>query len=107
MGVGKLDATQIEPGTETSSELGLLLTLREGDVIVHPAGTGHSNISDEGNYRYLSFFPEVSSITPARVLWLSRPRDHQNGYLKTATNHWMSFKVCWNRSAWYQCHEIQ
>ncbi|KAH7268919.1 hypothetical protein MRS44_010871 [Fusarium solani] len=59
MGVGKLDEAAT-PESEASSQLGLLLTLREGDVIVHPAGTGHSNVSDEGRYRYLSFFPEGS-----------------------------------------------
>lgn len=61
IGFGKLDewtSPNIEP--KNSNQLGLLLTLREGDVIVHPAGTGHSNLSDEGHYRYLSFFPEVS-----------------------------------------------
>ncbi|KAH7339232.1 hypothetical protein BKA66DRAFT_435062 [Pyrenochaeta sp. MPI-SDFR-AT-0127] len=60
MGVGKFDETQAGLGPEKCDDIGLLLTLREGDVIVHPAGTGHSNISDEGNYRYLSFFPEGS-----------------------------------------------
>lgn len=39
---------------------GLRLTLREGDVVVHPAGTSHSNISDEGDYSYLAFFPDGS-----------------------------------------------
>lgn len=63
MGVGELDnANGRKPDDHNSEELGLLLTLREGDVIVHPAGTGHANISDEGNYRYLSFFPSVSFI---------------------------------------------
>ena len=62
MGVGKLDEAAT-PESEASSQLGLLLTLREGDVIVHPAGTGHSNVSDEGRYRYLSFFPEVCVLS--------------------------------------------
>jgi hypothetical protein len=36
------------------------MTLQAGDVIVHPAGTGHSNMLEEGDYRYLAFFPTVS-----------------------------------------------
>jgi hypothetical protein len=61
MGVGKLDnANGHKPEDHDSEELGLLLALREGDVIVHPAGTGHANISDEGDYRYLSRFPSIS-----------------------------------------------
>ncbi|CAI6041192.1 unnamed protein product [Clonostachys chloroleuca] len=59
MGVGKFDDTE-SASSKQDDQPGLCLTLREGDVIVHPAGTGHSNISDEGNYRYLSFFPEGS-----------------------------------------------
>ncbi|KAJ4252761.1 hypothetical protein NW762_010667 [Fusarium torreyae] len=58
MGIGTSDGAATEEGNKSKN--GLLLTLKEGDVIVHPAGTGHSNVSDEGNYRYLSFFPEGS-----------------------------------------------
>lgn len=32
------------------------MTLNAGDVIVHPAGTGHSNVEEEGKYEYLAFF---------------------------------------------------
>ncbi|OJI97479.1 hypothetical protein ASPVEDRAFT_49477 [Aspergillus versicolor CBS 583.65] len=61
MGVGKLDnANGHKPEDHDSEEIGLFLTLREGDVIVHPAGTGHAKISDERDYRYLSFFPSGS-----------------------------------------------
>lgn len=70
MGVGKLDnANGNKPGNHGVKELGLLLTLREGDVIAHPAGTGYSNISDEGNYRYLSLFPNVSMALPLSLLF--------------------------------------
>ncbi|KAF9891231.1 hypothetical protein FE257_004795 [Aspergillus nanangensis] len=55
MGVGALDG---DP--DDQKRPGLVLTLNEGDVIVHPAGTAHSNLSAEGDYRYLSFFPEGS-----------------------------------------------
>lgn len=60
MGVGKLDETkEDDPNQEVCQKPGLILTLNEGDVIVHPAGTAHSNISDEGHYRYLACFPKV------------------------------------------------
>lgn len=60
MGVGKFDDTDgVSSESERHDKPGLLLTLREGDVVIHPAGTGHSNVRDEGDYRYLSFFPEV------------------------------------------------
>lgn len=36
-------------------------------MVVHPAGTGHSNISDEGDYSYLAFFPDVC-LVPFPVL---------------------------------------
>ncbi|KAI9924942.1 hypothetical protein AWENTII_006575 [Aspergillus wentii] len=39
---------------------GLRFTLHAGDVVVHPAGTAHSNVADEGEYRYMSFFPAGS-----------------------------------------------
>ncbi|KAK6198290.1 hypothetical protein LQW54_010439 [Pestalotiopsis sp. IQ-011] len=61
MGVGKNDdATGHRPEDVNLQEPGLLLTLREGDVIVHPAGTGYSNVSEEGRYRYISFSPDGS-----------------------------------------------
>ncbi|KAK2473662.1 hypothetical protein H9L39_13622, partial [Fusarium oxysporum f. sp. albedinis] len=61
MGVGKFDDTDgVSSESERHDKPGLLLTLREGDVVIHPAGTGHSNVRDEGDYRYLSFFPEGS-----------------------------------------------
>lgn len=77
MGVGKLDEAET-PESKASSQLGLLLTLREGDVIVHPAGTGHSNVSDEGRYRYLSFFPEVRVLS----LMPTAGADGEKGFAK-------------------------
>lgn len=46
--------------TDTIKTPGLHLTLRAGDVVVHPVGTAHSNISDSGGYSYLAFFPDGS-----------------------------------------------
>ncbi|KAK5562729.1 hypothetical protein LTR43_011654, partial [Exophiala xenobiotica] len=37
---------------------GRTFTLNPGDVIVHPAGTGHSNVVEEGKYQYIAFFPD-------------------------------------------------
>ena len=59
MGVGKLDDTK-----DATNQCGLLLTLREGDVIVHPAGTRHSNVTEADNYRFVAFFPQVHDLLP-------------------------------------------
>lgn len=63
-GVGSGD---LNPGEDPANfdpqehGFGLKMTLRAGDVIVHPAGTGHSNVCEDGDYRYLAFFPHVGS----------------------------------------------
>ena len=59
MGVGKLDNVNLVD-EKVSEGPGVVLDLRQGDVVVHPAGTAHSNITEEDHYRYLSFFPQVS-----------------------------------------------
>ncbi|RMJ26042.1 hypothetical protein PHISP_03069 [Aspergillus sp. HF37] len=58
-------SSQVHLGVGTSDNnnnpaAGLRLTLRAGDVVVHPAGTAHSNVSDEDEYAYLAFFPAGS-----------------------------------------------
>lgn len=62
MGLGTSDVGQ---GRETddpdTQKLGLRITLHAGDVVVHPAGTSHENVTWEDEYGYLAFFP-VSSI---------------------------------------------
>ncbi|KAL6415669.1 hypothetical protein AUP68_02235 [Ilyonectria robusta] len=60
MGAGTSDETEgRDPHDSTSEAVGIRLTLRQGDVIIHPAGTSHANLSIEGEYRYLAFFPRV------------------------------------------------
>lgn len=61
MGAGTSDETEgRDPHDSTSEAEGIRLTLRQGDLIIHPAGTSHANLSTEGEYRYLAFFPRVS-----------------------------------------------
>lgn len=61
MGVGTGDGPASPDDTSPSRcPSGLRLVLQAGDVVVHPAGTAHSNVSTEGDYKYLSFFPEAS-----------------------------------------------
>ncbi|KAH6986463.1 hypothetical protein BKA56DRAFT_613833 [Ilyonectria sp. MPI-CAGE-AT-0026] len=58
MGAGTSDETEgRDPHDSTSKAVGIRLTLRQGDLIIHPAGTSHANLSTEGEYRYLAFFP--------------------------------------------------
>lgn len=61
MGVG---ANDLPETIESSKDIppgapGLCITLREGDVCVHPAGTAHSNLMHDDDYQYLAFFPDV------------------------------------------------
>lgn len=61
MGVGTGDGQASSDDTTSShTPSGLRLVLQAGDVVVHPAGTAHSNVATEGDYKYLAFFPEVS-----------------------------------------------
>lgn len=120
MGVGKLDnANGHKPADHDSEELRLLLlTLREGDVIVHPAGTGHANISDEGDYRYLSFFPSVSMsfsffflqiCTHYPIEYLltgSLVRVHRAGCHAMETPSWIAI-IHWQRRWQCPCPKIQ
>lgn len=63
MGAGTSDDTEgRDPHDSTSEAVGIRLTLRQGDLIIHPAGTSHANLSTEGEYRYLAFFPRVGRI---------------------------------------------
>lgn len=69
MGVGTGDVVaglDDKDGAVPSSEQGLRLVLRAGDVVVHPAGTAHTNLGGE-DYQLLSFFPEVSTRTSRRI----------------------------------------
>ncbi|KAH6873427.1 hypothetical protein B0T10DRAFT_533290 [Thelonectria olida] len=59
MGLGTSDDAQgREPGDPDTRKPGLRIMLHAGDVVVHPAGTSHSNMTWEDEYCYLSFFPE-------------------------------------------------
>lgn len=91
MGVGTLDDTQGHmPEDVDAKQPGLLLTLREGDVIVHPAGTSHSNVSVEGHYRYLALFPRVRVHTTHSVLsffFLCCGRAGQDTVLQADSGH--------------------
>ncbi|KAL4946395.1 hypothetical protein BDV06DRAFT_208694 [Aspergillus oleicola] len=44
-----------EDGTEN---VGLRVTVHTGDVIVLPAGTGHSSVESTDDYRYIGVYPE-------------------------------------------------
>lgn len=58
MGVGVSDEVDLEkPDSETS---GVRFTLSAGDVIVHPAGTSHANLTSHGDYKYIALYPNVS-----------------------------------------------
>ncbi|KAK1842687.1 cupin domain protein [Colletotrichum chrysophilum] len=43
-------------GVDVRSSRGLRLRVSAGDVVVQPAGTGHSCLDHDGNFRYISLF---------------------------------------------------
>lgn len=67
MGLGTSDVAEArEPSDPDSQKPGLRVTLRAGDVVVHPAGTSHENVTWDDDYEYLAFFPvrNVSFLIP-------------------------------------------
>lgn len=42
--------------------VGVLVTLNAGDVIIYPAGTAYSDVSDEGGCTYIAFSPDVGFL---------------------------------------------
>ncbi|KAF9883610.1 hypothetical protein FE257_003117 [Aspergillus nanangensis] len=42
------------------NETGLKITVRAGDVLVLPAGTAHSSVDSQGDYRYVGVYPQAS-----------------------------------------------
>ncbi|CAI0646001.1 unnamed protein product [Colletotrichum noveboracense] len=46
-------------GVDVRSTRGLRLRVSAGDVVVQPAGTGHSSLDHDGNFRYISLFVSV------------------------------------------------
>lgn len=48
-------------GGDGVSNSGLRITVHAGDVLVLPAGTGHSSVASEGDYRYIGVYPDVSA----------------------------------------------
>ncbi|KAL4966052.1 cupin domain-containing protein [Aspergillus stella-maris] len=45
-------------GEDETDDVGLRVTVHMGDVIVLPAGTGHSSVESTGDYRYIGVYPE-------------------------------------------------
>ncbi|KAL5341143.1 hypothetical protein BJX70DRAFT_396196 [Aspergillus crustosus] len=45
-------------GEDGTSSVGLRITVHTGDVIVLPAGTGHSSVESTDDYRYIGVYPE-------------------------------------------------
>lgn len=58
MGLGTSDtAPSREVDDLDTQKPGLRITLHAGDVVVHPAGTSHENVTWDDDYGYLAFFP--------------------------------------------------
>ncbi|KAL4800752.1 hypothetical protein BDV19DRAFT_375432 [Aspergillus venezuelensis] len=45
-------------GEDGTDNVGLRVTVHTGDVIVLPAGTGHSSVESTDDYRYIGVYPE-------------------------------------------------
>ncbi|RJE21480.1 hypothetical protein PHISCL_06175 [Aspergillus sclerotialis] len=62
LGVGTGDAnTCLTSKSEANTgPIGALVTLDAGDVIIYPAGTAHSDVSDEEGCTYIAFSPDGS-----------------------------------------------
>ncbi|KAL4921394.1 hypothetical protein BDW62DRAFT_208393 [Aspergillus aurantiobrunneus] len=43
---------------DTSNNIGLRITVNAGDVIVLPAGTGHSSVESTDDYKYIGVYPD-------------------------------------------------
>lgn len=41
----------------------LNIEMKVGDVLVLPAGTGHSSLESSADYKYIGVYPRVSSST--------------------------------------------
>lgn len=49
----------VSNGVDVRSTRGLRLWVSAGDVVIQPAGTGHSSLDHDGNFRYISLFVSV------------------------------------------------
>lgn len=48
---------------EADVDEALSIEMKVGDVLVLPAGTGHSSLESSADYKYIGVYPKVSSCT--------------------------------------------
>lgn len=67
-----------QASVQLGGERGITLTLKQGDVVVIPAGVAHKNLGDQGGFRVVGAYPRGTSPDMNYGRAEERPRADQN-----------------------------